>query len=71
MSFISSAARPAAIYKPQMTCGKCSQHFCYRCGEKLVASDPYAHFSRKNHPCYHKLFDEGARDDWQLEGIGL
>ena len=59
------------IYESQMTCGKCSQHFCYRCGGKLVGSDPYEHFSRRGHPCYRKLFDSGAvQDDWQpVEGF--
>ena len=59
------------MYGRQMTCGKCSQHFCYRCGGKLVGSDPYEHFSRKGHPCYQKLFDlESVQDDWQpVEGF--
>jgi len=54
-----------------MTCGKCSQHFCYRCGGKLLGSDPYEHFSRKGQPCYQKLFDFGSdQDDWQaVEGF--
>ena len=60
-----------ATHRLQMTCGKCSQHFCYRCGGKLVGSDPYEHFSRKSHPCYQKLFDpESVHEDWQqVEGI--
>ncbi|TDL28742.1 hypothetical protein BD410DRAFT_781279 [Rickenella mellea] len=41
-----------------MTCGKCSQHFCYRCGERLNGSDPYGHFSKMGTGCYSKLFDE-------------
>lgn len=53
------------LWTPQMTCGKCSQHFCYRCGGRLLGSDPYGHFSRKGHPCYQKLFDvERIEDDW-------
>jgi len=40
----------------QMTCSKCKQHFCYRCGSKLEAGNPYAHFSKPGR-CYHKLFD--------------
>jgi len=54
-----------------MTCGKCSQHFCYRCGGKLQGSDPYEHFSRKGKPCYRQLFDlDTVRDEWQpVEGF--
>jgi len=61
------------ISESQMTCGKCSQHFCYRCGGKLLGSDPYEHFSRKGHPCYQKLFDpDSVQDDWQhAEGFDL
>lgn len=61
------------IHEPQMTCGKCSQHFCYLCGGKLAGSDPYQHFSRKGHPCYQRLFDfESIQDDWQpVEGFDL
>ncbi|KAH9996570.1 hypothetical protein BJV77DRAFT_987685 [Russula vinacea] len=40
-----------------MTCTKCKQHFCYRCGTKLQASNPYEHFSRLGGGCYSKLFD--------------
>lgn len=49
-----------------MTCWKCRQHFCYRCGERLAPSDPYTHFSIAGKPCYNKLFDFQAEDaDWQ------
>lgn len=27
-----------------MTCTNCGTHFCYRCGAKLDAADPYSHF---------------------------
>lgn len=40
-----------------MTCSKCKQHFCYRCGSKLNASNPYEHFSTQGLACYSKLFD--------------
>ena len=40
-----------------MTCSKCKQHFCYRCGSKLQAANPYEHFSRPGGGCYAKLFD--------------
>lgn len=46
-----------------MTCAKCGQHFCYRCGSKIRASDPYMHFSTKGQPCYSKLFDGAHQDD--------
>ncbi|THH11365.1 hypothetical protein EW145_g683 [Phellinidium pouzarii] len=53
-----------------MMCAKCQQHFCYRCGAKLIASDPYAHFSAAGSDCHGKLFD--AEDDWQpIEGFDL
>ncbi|KAH9075807.1 RWD-domain-containing protein [Lactarius deliciosus] len=50
-----------------MTCSKCKQHFCYRCGSKLNASNPYEHFSTQGQGCYSKLFDiiwEPERMDW-------
>ncbi|KAF9451772.1 RWD-domain-containing protein [Macrolepiota fuliginosa MF-IS2] len=47
-----------------MTCWKCGQHFCYRCGTKLQPADPYRHFSTPGQPCYYKLFD------FQAEGAG-
>ncbi|OBZ78844.1 E3 ubiquitin-protein ligase itt1 [Grifola frondosa] len=54
-----------------MTCARCGNHFCYRCGEKLNAKNPYEHFSRKGHPCFSKLFDfESIDDEWQpVEGF--
>lgn len=41
----------------QMICSKCQQHFCYRCGSKLQAGNPYKHFSTPGGRCYSKLFD--------------
>ena len=50
----------------QMTCAKCKQHFCYRCGEKLSVNDPYKHFSMPGAKCYSKLFDQDSVDEgWQ------
>ncbi|KAL5534625.1 hypothetical protein ACEPAG_1088 [Sanghuangporus baumii] len=51
-----------------MMCVKCNQHFCYRCGAKLSASNPYAHFSARGAKCYGKLFDfnnSSEEDGWQ------
>ncbi|KZV77620.1 RWD-domain-containing protein [Peniophora sp. CONT] len=50
-----------------MTCAKCKTHFCYRCGQRLQPSNPYAHFSTPNLPCYQQLFDQSELDthDWQ------
>ncbi|OCB91157.1 hypothetical protein A7U60_g1565 [Sanghuangporus baumii] len=51
-----------------MKCAKCNQHFCYRCGAKLSASNPYAHFSTGGSKCYGKLFDfnnSSEEDGWQ------
>ncbi|CCM02196.1 uncharacterized protein FIBRA_04276 [Fibroporia radiculosa] len=56
-----------------MTCAKCKQHFCYRCGEKLQESNPYEHFSTPGRQCYSKLFDfQSIEDEWQpVEGFDL
>ncbi|PFH50738.1 hypothetical protein AMATHDRAFT_144371 [Amanita thiersii Skay4041] len=51
-----------------MTCAKCGQHFCYRCGEKLSAGNPYAHFSTRGISCYYKLFD---MEEERVEGFDL
>ncbi|ESK85858.1 e3 ubiquitin-protein ligase rnf14 [Moniliophthora roreri MCA 2997] len=52
-----------------MTCVKCKAHFCYRCGEKLNAANPYKHFSTQGQRCYNQLFDfqSGGDDDWVFE----
>jgi E3 ubiquitin-protein ligase RNF14 len=55
---------------PQMTCGKCKTHFCYRCGEKLLASNPYVHFSTPGRRCYSQLFDFNS-DDHEWEPVDL
>ncbi|EIM92759.1 RWD-domain-containing protein [Stereum hirsutum FP-91666 SS1] len=54
-----------------MTCAKCRQHFCYRCGDKLNGNNPYLHFSTLGTRCYSKLFDyESVEDGWQpVEGF--
>ncbi|KAJ3718283.1 hypothetical protein C8R42DRAFT_675575 [Lentinula raphanica] len=54
-----------------MTCTKCKQHFCYRCGTKLSAASPYQHFSTPGSRCYNKLFDFiSDNDGWQpVEGF--
>ncbi|KAF8168338.1 hypothetical protein B0H34DRAFT_855092 [Crassisporium funariophilum] len=47
-----------------MTCWKCSQHFCYRCGSRLDPAQPYAHFSNPaNTNCFNQLFDATQEDD--------
>ncbi|KIJ68741.1 hypothetical protein HYDPIDRAFT_24993 [Hydnomerulius pinastri MD-312] len=50
-----------------MNCWKCHTHFCYRCGGKINAANPYAHFSTPHTPCFSKLFDfvPSAEDGWQ------
>jgi len=45
-----------------MTCRRCGGHFCFRCGEKLFAANPYAHFQQKG-PCFQKLFDRDPNED--------
>ena len=57
-----------------MTCVKCGQHFCYRCGVKIIDSNPYKHFNTPGTSCWSKLFDDptGSDDDWQpIEGFDL
>ena len=46
----------------KMTCNKCNTFFCYICGAKLPAQNPYSHFSVRGGDCYQLLF-EGADDD--------
>ncbi|KAL1762419.1 RWD domain-containing protein [Schizophyllum commune] len=50
-----------------MTCSKCSQHFCYRCGARLRPENPYEHFSANPmSKCFGKLFDFKAEDmEWE------
>ena len=64
-----SAVTNALEFK--ITCAKCGQHFCYLCGNKLEASNPYAHFSAKGTACCGKLFEfHHTDDDWQpIEGF--
>ncbi|WVQ88175.1 hypothetical protein IAS59_001909 [Cryptococcus gattii] len=40
-----------------MQCGRCSAHFCYRCGQSIKPADPYKHFNTPGQPCYAKLFE--------------
>ena len=57
---------PKLITSTQMTCARCGQHFCYRCGDKLHSSNPYQHFSTPGKPCFSKLFDHQSIDDeWE------
>ncbi|TCD70047.1 translation termination inhibitor protein itt1 [Steccherinum ochraceum] len=56
-----------------MTCAKCGQHFCYRCGDKLASSNPYGHFSTPGLKCFSMLFDtESVDNEWQpVEGFDV
>lgn len=52
-----------------MSC-RCGFHFCYLCGWKLNAQNPYPHFNTPGTHCFQKLFDgviqtdgQGAYDD--------
>ncbi|KAG9019618.1 translation termination inhibitor protein itt1 [Tulasnella sp. 427] len=56
-----------------MKCGRCSMHFCYKCGVRLNPTNPYSHYSMRNTPCFGNLFnvdpDETA---WEpMEGFEL
>jgi E3 ubiquitin-protein ligase RNF14 len=45
-----------------------------RCGQRLLGSNPYQHFSTPGKKCYQKLFDasELGEDDWQpMEGFAV
>ncbi|KAF8895056.1 RWD domain-containing protein [Gymnopilus junonius] len=55
-----------------MTCWKCSQHFCYRCGVKLNPDQPYTHFSQPGQGCFSKLFDvtDVGEEDWEPMDFG-
>lgn len=58
----------------QMTCARCGQHFCYLCSQKLIAGDPYIHFSTRGQGCYNKLFDDKdiLDNEWQpIEGFEM
>jgi len=46
-----------------MTCPKCSEHFCYRCGDTLYKGNPYEHFNIRGISCYRKLFDFKQEDE--------
>ncbi|KAI0662611.1 RWD-domain-containing protein [Cubamyces menziesii] len=54
-----------------MTCVKCGEHYCYRCGARLDRKEPYKHFSTPGLRCFSKLFDvESIDDEWQpVEGF--
>ncbi|RPD63166.1 RWD-domain-containing protein [Lentinus tigrinus ALCF2SS1-6] len=56
-----------------MTCIKCGQHYCYRCGERLDRWHPYKHFSTPGLRCFSKLFDfESIDNEWQpVEGFDV
>lgn len=46
-----------------MTCGRCSCHFCFRCGARLNAKDPYLHYSTPGQSCFNRLFDHVASEE--------
>ncbi|KZP32205.1 RWD-domain-containing protein [Athelia psychrophila] len=50
-----------------MTCAKCTQHFCYRCGSGIEAANPYKHFNTPGTACHGKLFDliKDEDNEWQ------
>ncbi|KIM84557.1 hypothetical protein PILCRDRAFT_387571 [Piloderma croceum F 1598] len=49
-----------------MTCAKCAQHFCYRCGAQIDPSSPYKHFNIPGTSCWSKLFEFRPEDaEWQ------
>ncbi|TPX38025.1 hypothetical protein SmJEL517_g00028 [Synchytrium microbalum] len=53
-----------------MTCKFCNSHFCYLCGQFLLATNPYGHFNDRKSKCFGKLFEgEGADalEEWEVE----
>ncbi|KAI6020796.1 hypothetical protein BKA83DRAFT_1432233 [Pisolithus microcarpus] len=50
-----------------MTCSKCKTHFCYRCGHRISATNPYQHSSTPGSSCFSRLFDfvPRAEGGWQ------
>jgi E3 ubiquitin-protein ligase RNF14 len=46
-TYVLVVRRAVEVYSPQsqITCGKCRNHFCYRCGDKIDGQNPYSHFS--------------------------
>lgn len=46
-----------------MTCARCACHFCFRCGVRLNARDPYAHYSTPGSSCFNKLFEYQPSDE--------
>lgn len=52
----------------QMTCTRCTNHFCYRCGAQLKPKEPYAHFQIPDTYCFQKLFatdEEHHNEDFE------
>lgn len=69
-----SRSRDTLLIGMQMTCARCGQHFCYLCSQKLIAGDPYIHFSTRGQGCYNKLFDDKdiLDNEWQpIEGFEM
>ncbi|KZO94985.1 hypothetical protein CALVIDRAFT_546095 [Calocera viscosa TUFC12733] len=57
-----------------MTCAKCGCHYCFSCGQKVNAQNPYAHFNDHRNKCM--LFDakelREEQDAWQpVEAIDI
>ena len=55
--------RTSLILFAKMKCWKCLEHFCYRCGKRLRADQPYSHFSYPGNGCYKRLFDQETDED--------
>ncbi|ORY86740.1 hypothetical protein BCR35DRAFT_324580 [Leucosporidium creatinivorum] len=50
-----------------MQCARCNTHFCFRCGSRISATEPYRHFSTPGLPCFNKLFDFRAGEEPPVE----
>ncbi|XP_045203208.2 E3 ubiquitin-protein ligase RNF14-like [Mercenaria mercenaria] len=51
----------------KMTCMKCRAYFCWICNSSLSRANPYSHYNTHGSPCYNKLFEGVAIDDWEDE----
>lgn len=40
-----------------MICARCQTHFCFRCGVKLSAIEPYLHYSKPQSKCFNRLMN--------------
>lgn len=59
-----------------MTCWKCNTYFCWICGQKLNAQEPYLHYRDPGSKCFNMLYhglipndEDDEEDDFLVLGI--